>query len=301
MAVFLMSVSLGNFFTAGVNSVIQVGNQTAAAGDLVGMLFETDDDGELVVTTPEGLEALVTEARDLQDNPIRRELNEDGSFAIVLAGLDAAVDADDIRVEYDAEGSQTAILTAEQAILQRGTDVIIFYFFANEETLPTTEVGQALLADLQDSYETPLQYRLVNRNKFRLTSLGADREYMTPLDVVLITEISRPSGDAEANERPYSWREARIVELRGEEGRAEVERERGGIDAIEFAHTTMIGGQTNLEGADYFWFFTKLMFVTALIFVGVAFLYKPQEFLQEEGAGDGTKEGTQEPTEEGAA
>jgi len=286
MAVFLMSVSLGNFFTAGVNSVIQVENQTAAADELIAVLFETDDEGELVVTSPDEIEALVAEARDLQGNPILREVGEDGAFTLVLAGHDADVDTDDIRIEYDAEGSQTAIVTAEQVVLDQATAIVLEYFNANDETLPITEAGQELLGDLEDSYGTPLQYRLVNRNTFRVTSLGADQEYMTPLDVVSITQISRPSTDEEATDRPYSWRENRIVELWGEEGRARVERERGGIESIEVAHSTMIGGQTNLEGASYFWFFTTLMFFTALIFVVVAFFYKPQEFLQEEGDGD---------------
>ena len=302
MAVFLMSVSLGNFFTAGVNSVIQVENQTAAADELVGMMFETDEEGELVATGSDEIDTLVAEARDVQGNPIVREIDEDGSFTLVLAGHDPDVDTDDIRIEYDAEGKRTAIATAEQAVLEQATAIILEYFNTNGETLPVTEAGQELLGDLQDSYETPIRYRLVNRNSFRVTSLGADREYMTPLDVVRITEISRPSGDEEANNRPYSWRENRIIELRGEEGRAQVERERGGIDSIEFAHTTMIGGQTNLEGAAYFWFFTILMLVTALVFVGVAFLYKPQEFLQEEeGEGEGDADGTQDDDEAAAA
>jgi POT family proton-dependent oligopeptide transporter len=44
----------------------------------------------------------------------------------------------------------------------------------------------------------------------------------------------------------------------------------------------MVGGQTNLEGSDYFWFFTWLMLGTALVFVFVAFLYKPKTYLHEE-------------------
>ena len=281
MAVFLMSVSLGNFFTAGVNSFIQVDDQTAFAGELVGALYETDDLDELVLS-PDEMDALLAEARDPQGNPVVREMGEDGAFTLVLPGLDTEVDTDDIRLEYDNEGNQLDIVTAEQAVLQVGTDRILEFFNANDETLPLTEPGQELLADLQDSYGTPVQYRLVNRNQFRVTSLGADEEYMTPLDVVRTTVISRPSTDDEADERPYTWRENKIVELRGEEGRLEVERARGGIETIEFASATMVGGQTKLEGDDYFWFFTKLMLGTALVFVVVAFFYKPKEYLQEE-------------------
>ena len=51
-----------------------------------------------------------------------------------------------------------------------------------------------------------------------------------------------------------------------------------------------MGGQTNLEGADYFWFFTKLMMATAFLFLLVARLYKPREYLQEEADGHSNSE-----------
>ena len=43
-----------------------------------------------------------------------------------------------------------------------------------------------------------------------------------------------------------------------------------------------IGGGDTLEGASYFWFFVKAMLVTAIVFVPVAMLYRPKEYLQEE-------------------
>ena len=78
-----------------------------------------------------------------------------------------------------------------------------------------------------------------------------------------------------------------MIELKGEAGKAEVAIGRGGISEIEFDKKTMVGGQTNLEGADYFWFFTKLMLGTALLFVLVALLYRPKEYLQEEDENEG--------------
>ena len=45
----------------------------------------------------------------------------------------------------------------------------------------------------------------------------------------------------------------------------------------------MIGGGETLEGADYFWFFVKLMLGTAICFLPVMFFYRPKEYLQEEG------------------
>ena len=83
---------------------------------------------------------------------------------------------------------------------------------------------------------------------------------------------------------PISWREKQLITLKKEEGVKQVLKERGGLSEIEFEVKASIGGQTKLEGADYFWFFTKLMMGTAVLFVLVAFYYKPKEYLQEEDA-----------------
>ena len=52
--------------------------------------------------------------------------------------------------------------------------------------------------------------------------------------------------------------------------------------AEDFATEFSIGGGEKLSGAAYFWFFAQLMLVTACLFVIVAWLYKPREYLQEE-------------------
>ena len=41
------------------------------------------------------------------------------------------------------------------------------------------------------------------------------------------------------------------------------------------------GGGTRLEGAAYFWFFTKLMLGTAVLFVPYALFYREKTWLQE--------------------
>ena len=41
-------------------------------------------------------------------------------------------------------------------------------------------------------------------------------------------------------------------------------------------------GSSKLEGADYFWFFTLLMLVTAILFIFVARRYREKTFLQKE-------------------
>ena len=61
-------------------------------------------------------------------------------------------------------------------------------------------------------------------------------------------------------------------------------RERGGVPTLEMHPSYAVGGQTNLEGADYFWFFTWVMLGTAVLFIFVAMVYKEQTYLQEEAA-----------------
>ena len=47
---------------------------------------------------------------------------------------------------------------------------------------------------------------------------------------------------------------------------------------LKFTYTA--GGGEKLEGAAYFWFFTKLMLITAILFIPFAILYKPRTYLQ---------------------
>jgi len=207
MALFLFSVSLGNYFTAGVNKFI---------------LVDSGDVSSVTETTKE----LIGEA--------------------------------DKRVR--------------------------FYFDENETKLPRTEQGEELVKADVDEWGTPLQYRMINRNTYKLVSLGADKEAMTPDDIVHQVTISRPALNQENVDKPHTWREKRLIALLGDKGRQQVERERGGVPTIEFDASLFVGGQTKLEGAAYFWFWTWTMLGTAILFVLAALWYKPKTYLQEEGS-----------------
>ena len=283
MALFLMSVSLGNFFTAGVNSFIQIPNQLEAATSLNAAIQAKDKNGKKLVTTQENILKLASQTKDINGNSIKYISKQEGNYTLILAGKDGTFGTNsDIHVEFSKDGDQTAIKTAEETNLNAAFEKIKSYFENNKNTLPKTHVGSNIIETIIDNWGSPLQYRLVNRNGFRITSLGADKDYMTENDIVLLGSISRPSKDEGAMEKPYSWRENRIIELKGDQGLREVVKGRGGIKEIEFDIVTMVGGQTNLEGSEYFWFFTWLMLGTAIVFVFVAFLYKPKTYLHEE-------------------
>lgn len=283
MALFLMSVSLGNFFTAGVNSFIQVPNQLVAATSLNMTIQAKDKNGKKLLNTQEDILKLTSQTKDINGNSIQYITNQEGSYTLILAGKDGTFGTTtDIRLKFSKGGKQIAVKTAEETNLNTAFVKIKSYFDSNKNTLPKTQAGTDLIKSIIDNWGSPLQYRLVNRNMFRITSLGADKDYMTENDIVLLGSISRPSKDESAKKKPYSWRENRIIELKGDEGKREVVKSRGGIKEIEFDTAIMVGGQTNLEGSDYFWFFTWLMLGTALVFVFVAFLYKPKTYLHEE-------------------
>ena len=106
---------------------------------------------------------------------------------------------------------------------------------------------------------------------------------MTPADQVLTVSISRPSLDESKKDKPLTWREKQILAIYGEEGQKQIDRERGGVPTLEMNRSFTVGGQTNLEGEDYFWFFTKVMLGTAMLFVLVAYFYREKTYLQEEG------------------
>ena len=291
MALFLMSVSLGNFFTAGVNSVIQVPSPAVVAGSVA------EARGGLPETLPANDEASVkawmttiASGHGLQDGEWTlsgftkgEEDSATAGFTMTLHGADGKLGGDDdLPIAFDAGGF--TIQLSQEAALEQAAGLIKKQFNANEETLPTTTVGQELLGELKDQWASPIQYRLVNRNSFRVTSLGTDKTYMTPVDQVLQVFISRPAvGDDSGVEKPLTWREQQIVDLYGDEGRATVTKERGGVPTLEMDQTLQMGGQTNLEGSDYFWFFTYVMFGTAVLFIFVAMAYREQTYLQEEG------------------
>ena len=145
--------------------------------------------------------------------------------------------------------------------------------------------GSTLTAATKDPWGNPYQYRLVNRRQCRITSLGPDNTYMTPWDQGAILKINVPDKPKEpgAFARMFSflrpdipWIEHRKEEL-GIPTKAEQAESGPSFDVSYF-----VGGQTRLEGAPYFWFFTKVMFGAAVLFVLVALVYKPKTYLFEE-------------------
>lgn len=281
MAFFLWSVSLGNVFTGQVNSYVQVPSGTAEISAVASQANEwllenlgtKRDDGTLAVPGADEL--------DVPDNMRFSSLAV--GFRVTGAGHDGTFDsADDISVTFvpNKDGSavkrdvvETAGLEFSRAAVER----LLEDWRANGR-LPLTTDGQALIDGMLDPWGEQFVYTLQNRLQFRVLSTGPDRVRDTEFDLGHIVEIDDPQTDEDvaSTDEKLSWLDQRKLDLglTDESNRAE------GEDADITAY---VGGQTKLDGASYFWFFTMVMLGAALLFIPVGLLYRPKEYIQEEG------------------
>ncbi|QDU82934.1 Dipeptide and tripeptide permease A [Planctomycetes bacterium Pla163] len=281
MAFFLWSVSLGNIFTGQVNSYVQVPSGTAEISAVASQANEwlldnlgtKRDAGTLAVPGSDELD--VPDSLRFASLPI--------GFTVTAAGHDGTFDnADDISVTFvpNADGSAvkrdvvaTAGLEQSRAAVER-----ILEDWRAKGRLPLTTDGQVLIDGLLDPWGEQLTYTLQNRLQFRVLSTGPDRVRDTKFDLGHIVEIDEPSdatSEASTDEK-LSWLDQRKLDLGLDDESTRAEGEDADV-------TAFVGGQTKLEGASYFWFFTWVMLGAALLFIPVGLVYRPKEYLQEEG------------------
>ena len=277
MAVWLFSVSLGNMLTSLVNHAIQVPG--------IGQVIEkahTLKSGESQNVRSWQLQTTTDPVTSEGDPPVRN---------VRVLGPDNTLDTeDDVTMRFDSKNQLTSMETADNARLEAAYEVIREAFFesapdATDGRLPSDVEGNALIAGSgdADAASPSLVYDQITIDAFRITSPGADGQLQTQWDVILRGTVSRakPLTDDAAKE-PYSWLEKRIIAAKGDEGRAEVERERGNIPTTVVSFDITVGGQDTLEGAAYFEFWTWLLVGTAVLFVPVAYFYKEKTYIQDE-------------------
>ena len=135
------------------------------------------------------------------------------------------------------------------------------------EAFPSKSVGQKLMDGAQDSWGNPLIYDLIDSTHARISSAGPDRVGKTQWDLaVMIEKVSQASA-----EKSDTWLARRKAAL----GLREKPSEAG------FRREEISGGQSQLEGAAYFRFFTWLVLGTLLIFVPFAWFYRPRTYLHD--------------------
>ncbi len=246
LGLFLFAVSLGNLFTAAVNRYIQI-DSPASATKIA--LEESTKAGDKVTVEVEH------------------------------AGYDEQLGtADDLRMTYStADGLRTVI--PGEARLSEALDHIEQWTRANDHRLPRPEEANSLIEDFKDPWGKPLRYLLEGSRTCRILSDGPDGKSRTKWDVSIHLKITEPEP-----EKPAKWFDALRPEkewlVRRKEELKMSSGEKETADEITYSRTVFAGGGERLEGASYYWFFTVLMFITAIIFVPYACLYRGKTILQ---------------------
>jgi POT family proton-dependent oligopeptide transporter len=280
MAVWLFSVSLGNLFTSAVNHFIQVPGVVQIEADIAS--YKPGD------STTNGTWTFRTES--LEGEASDETVNGEAGKQVTVAGPDEAYGtADDVVMEFDEFDQLQSVTTSENDVLMEAFERVETSFLQSAEadddkSLPTEDAGQQLLSDLQSSNDQPLNYDQLSRNDFRIWTAGPDGIEQTQWDIVLRGSVSRPSAsDANTDpDAPYDWLERRIIEIRGEEGKAEVDAARGKSPETTVSSTITVGGQDTLEGSSYFWFWTYTVLIAAVLFIPVGYFYKEKSYIQDE-------------------
>jgi len=299
MALFLMSVSLGNLFTAAVSSYIMVPDRLADVKALVSDWNnkKSSEQERIQEANAKGLSYTAT---------------SDGGFELLMKDWGESIDGGDIRVGFAPDFERTSLVTSETAVINEAVHAIGL-FWDRHDRLPFEDEGINTIAPYKDPWGKPLHYRLVNRSHFIVTSEGPDQSFLTQNDVRAVVEVTSHTLQQQEEQRSegttnsrasmlhssHTWVEKQIAKRAAERARdagdtnaiytqfleeptvkseANPEKQNHAFDVV-----WQIGGETRLAGASYFEFYTWLMLGTAILFVFVAYFYKPKTYIQDEG------------------
>jgi proton-dependent oligopeptide transporter, POT family len=248
MCFYLAAVAIGNFLVAGVNHYIRV--PSAAEEQLQSALNKLP--------------------ADWQQDP----------RTVVLPGFDGVRGTGDDFVRRLEKGSKNPLEVGDQAVLDQMVGKIIAQSVFNANTFPTQSRGDAILSAFKDHQGKAFRYEILSSNSIRIRGAGGDGKWNTSWDIGII--VSKPEEEAP---KKASW----IDGLRPKETWLSARKKALGITTSNvqkspediYTKTTFCGGQPKLQGATYFWFFSGLMGVTAILFIPFAMIYRPKNYLQE--------------------
>ena len=236
MALFLVSVAAGNYFTSAVNSYIQVDSP---------------------------LNSEVNEAQKAIDSKTAKPSSHHTTWlANSYPGYDGKLNTDDdIQVHFTNKSIiKKRDLPAEQILLE-AAEIIQQHALKNQRKFPLTENGQKLISHLNDNWGEALTYRVINSTSCRITSSGPDKTLLTSWDCSLNIEIKTENQKEETNNKK-TW-----LDKRKEQLQITSLNDHEHYKNANFSHEYSAGGLYKLEGANYFWFFTGLMLATSIIFI----------------------------------
>jgi POT family proton-dependent oligopeptide transporter len=198
-----------------------------------------------------------------EDGPLVKEFSEGNKTKLnQIAGYDGKFNTPD------------DIVTGGERIESLATEVLgdtvskIESYFSEKEKLPLewTELPD-------DPWGSPIKYQLVSAKEARLSSDGPDKTAKTVWDLGIKITVKEANEDLRG-----TW----LYEAKKKKGLIEEEAD----DESPISTQYTAGGGLTLDGADYYWFFTKLMIGTVILFIPFAMLYKPRTYLhgkEEEG------------------
>ena len=161
------------------------------------------------------------------------------------------------------------IISTTQLSLEKSKSIITNYFKQNN-SFPDNTTAQALIKNIKDPWDQNLNYTLLNSTQARLNSYGPDHTEKTRWDLGLIINAIEPTP-----EEADTWLNKEKQKLG-----IDISSTKAG-DKVTLTSAYYAGGQTRLEGAPYFWFFTALMLLTAILFIPFSLFYKSKTYLQE--------------------
>jgi POT family proton-dependent oligopeptide transporter len=247
MSLYLLSVFAGNMFTAAINRFIQIPGPAS-----------------------EQCEAAIRRLpTDWQKDP----------RTIMLPGYDGITGTADDFIQTVESGKPTTLILPGQPAYNRAADTIEEQILKRGGKPP--DAPDLNLKGLGiDPWGNPIRCEILNSSKIRVISNGPDHAPGTRWDQGMLIDINRPSPKLAISwtdrfHPQESWLSRRISELGGNAGPP------ASSAGITFTRTTFSGGQTKLQGADYFRFFMWLMLGTTVAFIPFAAIYRPKSYLQE--------------------
>ncbi|MEP4079529.1 POT family MFS transporter [Haloferula sp.] len=236
MSLFLFSVFIGNSLTGLVNHYIQI-----------------PEPGESQLSS-----AIANLPDDWQDSPRN----------VILPGFDGVTGTEDDLTARLSSGKLTKMEIAGMEQLELTASRIgeqAAELGKPPEPQDIRELGN-------DRWGNPLKYDILNALTMRVASAGADNKDGTMWDLTALISLPEPTKP----ERKSSWSDSLRPDETWIERQTQKSPDETSDDAVKerYTITTRLGGGNKLEKASYFWFFTKLMAVTAVLFVPYTLLYR---------------------------
>ncbi|MGB1760912.1 MAG: POT family MFS transporter [Verrucomicrobiales bacterium] len=173
-----------------------------------------------------------------------------------------------IQIEVPSEDEISEVISMEdqdkiKKLLTDEANKIEAYYNKNQK-LPTAWKNEPL-----DPWGTPIIFQLTSATEATIRSQGHDKTLNTKWDYKIEINVKKDEKDLDGTWLYEEKKRRGIIETSSSE------------DKSLLSYSISTGGGDTLKGADYYWFFTKLMLATALIFIPFALLYRPKTYLHQ--------------------